>query len=292
MIFMDAGFSYRFVSSASALRLEKFPVNPHRFPTFRYTLTIARPDHDNSEMTQPSATVPQVDSPAFDTPHWGWMLAIWISLTIVLRGVFWTTGVPDFQLIKAIEQGAARVELRAAGEENVDVVRKSIQLQRDSLAFWTVLAALGDFVLDPLWLGLRALAVAVSLSAVAAVCGRPARFPAMMAEAVAWQSVWVFGLACRVAWMFILQRGDIDTSLVLLMPERVYGAREWVLLQQVDVFALIGWLGLAWGGVRKGQANLLVSLLVCGLLAVLESQVYASCSLLLNLGMHVALFPE
>jgi hypothetical protein len=31
---------------------------------------------------------------------------------------------------------------------------------------------------------------------------------------------------------------------------------------------------------------------VCGLLAVLESQVYASCSLLLNLGMHVALFPE
>ncbi|MCU0960063.1 MAG: hypothetical protein MUF48_08140 [Pirellulaceae bacterium] len=289
---MDAGFSYRFLSSANARRLEKIRSNPYKFARFRDALTMARPDHDNSLMMQTTASVPQAGSPDFRTPHWGWMLSVWIALTIILRGVFWTTGIPDYRLIQAIEQGAARVELHAAGEENVDVIRKSIELQRDSLAFWTVLAALGDFVLDPLWLGLRALSVAVALSAVAAMTGRPARFPAMMSEAVAWQSVWVFGLACRVAWMFILQRGDIDTSLALLMPERIYGAREWVLFQQVDLFALVGWMGLAWGGVRRGQANLLVSLLVCGFLAVLESQVYASCSLLLNLGMRVALFPE
>ncbi len=289
---MDVGFSYRFLSSAHAVRLEKIPGHPHRFAKFRAALTIARSERDNSRMTQSTSSAPQIDAPESNTPHWGWMLATWIALTIVLRGVYWTSGVPDHQLAQAIEHGAGRVERQSESEENVDVIRKAIELQRGSLVFWTVLALLGDFILDPLWLGLRVLAVTVALNAVAAMTGRPVRFPAMMAEAVAWQSVWVFGLACRVAWVFVLQRGDIDTSLTLLLPARVYGAREWVLLQRVDLFALIGWLGLAWGGVRRGQANLPVSLLVCGLLAVFEALLYAAGALFLNLGMRVALFPE
>lgn len=242
--------------------------------------------------TSSAASMPQAAALESDTPHWGWMLVVWIALTIVLRGVYWTSGVPDHQLIRAVEQGAARVELLTAGDDNLDVVRKAIELQRSSLPFWTVLAVLGDFVLDPLWLGLRAWGVTVALNAVAALTGRPVRFPAMMAQAVAWQGVWVFGLACRLAWMFVLQRGVIDTSVTLLLPAGVYGASTWVLLQQADLFALIGWLGIAWGGVRKGQANLPVSLLVCGVLASVEAVVYAACALVLNLGMRVALLPE
>ena len=69
----------------------------------------------------------------------------------------WTTGVPDYQLAEAVERGAARVEERSSGEENDDVVRKAIQLQRNSLGFWRTLALVGDFLVKPLWLALRAL---------------------------------------------------------------------------------------------------------------------------------------
>ena len=171
------------------------------------------------------------------------MLAVWMSLVVILHGIVWTTGVPDYDLADAVEKGAARVEQRSVGEDSQDVVRKSIKLQRDSLRFWTVIRVVGDFLIAPLWIALRALMVAVALSAVAAISGRPVRFPVAMRDCVAWQGVWVLGLAVQVVLMLILRRPDIETSVVLLLPPRVYAAREWVLLHQIDCFALIGWLG-------------------------------------------------
>ncbi|NLX56782.1 MAG: hypothetical protein GXY58_16875 [Planctomycetaceae bacterium] len=243
-------------------------------------------------MTEQPASTPQRRVPASDTPKWGWLLAVWMSLVVILRGIVWMTGVPDHDLAEAVEQGAARVEQKSVGEDSPDVIRKAIQLQRDSLRFWTVLHAVGDFVLAPAWLAVRATLVAVSFSGVAAVSGRPVGFPAAMRDCVAWQGVWVLQLLVRVMLMLVLQRSDIDTSIVLLLPSRTYGAWEWVLLQQIDCFAMLGWLGLAWGACQRRQANLLVALLTCLLVAVLEMQVVGGLSLLVNLGMRLTIFPE
>lgn len=242
-------------------------------------------------MEQPAST-PNGGTPAGDTPKWGWMLAVWMSLVVILHGIIWTTGVPDYDLAEAVEKGAARVEQRSVGEDSEDVVRKSIKLQRDSLPFWTVIGAVGDFLVAPGWIALRALLVAVALSAVAAVCGRPVRFPAAMRDCVAWQGVWVLGLAVQVVLMLVLHRSDIETSVVLLLPPRIYAAREWVLLDQIDCFAVIGWLGLAWSACQRRQTNLYMALLMCFLVAALEAQIHGGFSLLVNLGMRLAIFPE
>jgi hypothetical protein len=243
-------------------------------------------------MTEQPATTSHGGTSAADTPTWGWMLATWMSLVVILHGIIWTTGVPDYDLAEAVEKGAARVEQRSVGEDSEDIVRKSIQLQRKSLSFWTVIRAVGDFLVAPLWIALRALAVAVALSAVAAVSGRPVRFPAAMRECVAWQGVWVLGLTVQVVLMLALHRSDIETSVVLLLPQRVFAAREWVLLHQIDCFAMIGWLGLAWSACRRGQTNLYVALLTCFVVAAIEVPVRGSFWLLVNLGMRLAIFPE
>jgi hypothetical protein len=243
-------------------------------------------------MADTSASTPDGGLSAADTPRWGWLLVIWMALEVMLRGVVWTTGVPDYELAVAVEKGAERVEQRSVGEDSPDVVRKSIQLQRDSLRFWTVIWLVGDFVMAPLWLAARALAVAVGLAAVAAITGRPVRFPAAMKDCVTWQGVWVLGLAVQAALMLILRRSDIVTSVVLFFPPRVYGAREWVLLQQIDGFAMIGWLGMAWSACRRGQAGLLMALVTCLIIALMEFQIRGSFSLLVNLGMHLTIFPE
>lgn len=220
------------------------------------------------------------------------MLSVWMSLVVVFHGLIWTTGVPDYELAAAVERGAARVEQRLVGEDSSDVVRKSIQLQRDTLPFWRVIRLVGDFVMAPLGLALRALAVAVAFCAVAALTGRPVRYPEAMRDCVAWQGVWVLGLAVQAVLMLVLRKPHIDTSVTLMLPPRVWGAREWVLLQQLDYFALIGWLGLGWSACVRRQANLWVALAVCCLLAVVEMNIYGSCRLLFNLGMHLTVFPE
>jgi hypothetical protein len=243
-------------------------------------------------MIEQPASTPNGGTSAVDTPKWGWMLTVWMSLVVVLHGAIWTTGVPDFDLTDAVEKGAARVEQRSVGEDSQDVVRKSIKLQRDSLRFWTVICVVGDFLVAPAWIALRALLVAVSLSAVAAVCGRAVRFPAAMRDCVAWQGVWVLGLAVQVVLMLVLQRSDIETSIVLLLPPRIYAAREWVLLNQIDCFAVIGWLGIAWSACQRRQTNLYLALLTCFFLAALEIQIRGGFSLLVNLGMRLTIFPE
>jgi len=78
-----------------------------------------------------------------------------------------------------------------------------------------------------------------------------------MKDCVTWQGVWVLGLAVQVILLLVLRK-PIDTSVVLLLPPRTYSASTWVMLQQVDCFAMIGWLGLAWSACVRRQANLLV----------------------------------
>jgi hypothetical protein len=172
------------------------------------------------------------------------------------------------------------------------VVRKAIQTQRDTLPFWTVIAALRDFLMAPSFLILRVFAVAIAFSAIAAMTGRPVRFPATVAECVAWQGVWVLGLAVEVVLMLVLHRPHIETSVLMWLPKDYFTARQWTALQEVDFFAIIGWLGMAWGARRRGQASMFVALIVCLLLAAAGAYICYRTSLLVNLGMRMTLFPE
>ncbi len=101
---------------------------------------------------QPPTDPPNSPRQPNDTPAWGWLMAIWMALVVVFHGVVWTTGVVDYDLTAAVENGAAEVERRQLHEESDDVVRKAIQTQRDTLKFWTVITALRDFLFAPLTL--------------------------------------------------------------------------------------------------------------------------------------------
>lgn len=227
-----------------------------------------------------------------ESPAWGWLLIVWMALVVVFNGAIWTTGVTDHRLAQAVEDGAAEVEKQHVGEENEDVVRKAIHTQRDTLRFWTVVAAIRDFVIAPLFLGLRAMAVAVALSAVAATAGRPVRFDDSMHECVVWQGVWVTGLAVRVVLMLALDRSAISTSVQMFLAEESYTASSWLLYEQLDCLALIGWLGMAWGGWRRGQAGVLMAVIVCALLAAIDVGIHGGASLVVNLGMRMSLMPQ
>lgn len=244
-------------------------------------------------MVEQRSATPGDSQPAdSDAPAWGWLLTVWMILVVLLNGAVWTTGVRDYYLTDAVERGAARVEERTRGEENRDVIRKEIQLQRDTLTFWTVITAISDFLVAPLSIALRAFLVAVAFSAVAAMTGRQVRFPAALAGCVAWQGIWVLGLAVQVVLMVVLREAHVETSVLLLLPAGTYSASRWVFLQQIDLFAIVGWLSLAWGACRRGQANLFAALAVCVVLALGEAAVFASGSLLVNLSMRLTLMPE
>ncbi len=241
---------------------------------------------------QPLPPAKPVDEVSSDNPSWGWLLALWLALEVVLHGVIWTTGVVDHDLTQAVEAGAGQVERRKLHEESDDVVRKSIQTQRDTLPFWTVIMALRDFLVAPLLLVWRVFAVAVTFSALAALSGRPVRFPATVAECVAWQGVWVLGLAVEVVLMLVWQRPHVETSVLMFFPQHTFTARQWVAWQQVDCFAIVGWLGMAWGARRRGQANWLVALIVCLVLAATEAYICYGTSLIVNLGMRMTFFAQ
>lgn len=219
-------------------------------------------------------------------------MTVWMALVVVFNGAIWTTGVTDHRLAQAVENGAAEVEKQHVGEENEDVVRKEIQTQRDTLRFWTAIAAIRDFVIGPLFLGLRALAVAVAFSAVAATAGRPMRFDESMRECVVWQGVWVTGLAVRVLLMLALDRSAISTAVQMFLAEESYTASQWLLYEQLDCFALVGWLGMAWGGWRRGQTGVLMAVIVCVVLAAIDVGMHSAASLVVNLGMRMTLIPS
>lgn len=235
---------------------------------------------------------PTTAGPApMEEPAWRLRLLGWAIGLMALHGVLWGGGIRQHYLATAVEAGVARVEQRLLGEESQDIIRKEIQVQRDSLGFWMVLAALGDFVFAPLWLPLRAMAVTVVLSAWAALRGRPPGFLAAWSQCVTWQGIWVLGAAVQVALVVMLDSASVDTSLALLLPAGTYSARWWVLLRQLDLFALLGWLVLAWGGYRRGQAGLIPALLLIAMVAIMEATVVSSASLVVELGMRLSLMP-
>ncbi len=49
-------------------------------------------------MTQQATSAPAGATPGSDTPKWGWLLTVWMSLVVILHGIVWTTGVPDYDL--------------------------------------------------------------------------------------------------------------------------------------------------------------------------------------------------
>jgi hypothetical protein len=218
-------------------------------------------------------------------------LALWMILTVGLEGTLWHSGVKPLALSEAVEQGAAQIERRTFGEVSENQVRKSIRSQNATLRFWTTLALLGDFVVEPLAVAARPLAVATLLGTLAALVGRPAQFGATVGACVTVQGLWVLSLAVRVALTLALGLDEPETSLALALPPGTRSALTLLAARQVDFFALCGWAAMALDGWRRGQANLPVALLVCTLVALGEAAFRLNVALLVGAGMRLTLLP-
>jgi hypothetical protein len=229
-------------------------------------------------------------------PGWakpaGWMLAIWAALVIVLNAALWLSGVRPLALQQAVEQGAARAELRSVGETTDGQGRKAVRTQRATLEFWTTLALIDEFVVEPSSLAVRALAVATLLSALAALAGRQMGFRAALDGCATIQGLWVAGLAVQTNLMIALRRPDVETSLALLLPAGTYSAPLWVALRQVDAFALLGWAALIRGGWSRGQTNLATSAAACGSVALCELCCRVVFALTTGGAMRLMLMPD
>jgi hypothetical protein len=215
-----------------------------------------------------------------------------MMLSLVLHGILWASGARSSVLSEAVERGAARAEARRIGEVGDDLIRKATRTQRDTLPFWTTLAALGDFLVEPLALAGRALAAATILSALAALVGRPVGYERALAESAAAQGFWVLGLAVRTALTVALRRPEVETSAALFLPPGTYSAAAWLALSQLDAFVLLGWAALARGGWRRGQTNLAAAIAVCTLLALAEAAIRIACGMAIGSGMRLEVMPE
>src|SRR3954452_12287048 len=215
----------------------------------------------------------------------GRMLSLWIAVVIGLQGILWLSGVKALALNAAVERGAARVESRAMGEASEDQIREAIRSQRDTLPFWTTLALIGDFVVEPLALAVRSVAVSVLLGSLAALSGRPVGFDLALSQCARAQGIWVLGLMVRVALVLALRSPDAETSMAVALPAGTYPALGWAALRQVDVFALWGWAALARDGWRRGQANLVTAAVACALLALGEAALRIGSTLVVGGGM-------
>ncbi len=220
-----------------------------------------------------------------------WLVG-WMALILVLQGVLWGTGFRTASLAEAVERGAARTEAARVAEVGDDLVRKAVRLQESTLPFWTTLAAIGDFGVEPLAVVIRTLLTAVMLGGLAALVGRPLGFEAALDANARAQGWWVAGLAAKVILMVTLRRGDVEVSPTLLLPPGTYPAAWVVGLRQLDPFALIGWATLAKGAWRRGQANLAVAVLVCGLLWATGAALKVGAILVSGAGMRLTLIPE
>ena len=219
-------------------------------------------------------------------------LGLWVALTIALQGALWATGFRAAALAEAVERGAERAESARIAEVGDDLVRKAVKLQESTLPFWTTLAVIGDFVVEPLTLVLRALLAAVLLGGFAALVGRPPGFERALAENAGAQGFWVLGLAVRVGLMIALKRGDVELSPTLMLAPGTYPATVVVGLRQLDPFAFLGWLAMARGAWSRGQANLAVAGLVCGMLWAAEAMARVAGTLVFEAGMRLSLMPE
>lgn len=220
----------------------------------------------------------------------GPILILWMALALFIQGSLWLTGFRGTDLKLAIDQGAARVESQFIGEVGDDVIRKAVRTQRDTLPFWTVIAFLGDFLGEPAWLGVRALGVATAFAAVAALMGRPIGYDRALVSCAWAQGLWIAGMALRAGLMIGLKRREVETSAVLLLPVGSYPAWLWLTLRQVDAFAMLGWLVVGPGGLRRGQVRFLGSLLICGGFWLFESVLRVGFGLLVGAGMRLSVW--
>lgn len=215
-------------------------------------------------------------------------LALWMAVTVLIHGGLWAAGFRTVALGTAVEQGAARAEALRVGELGDDLIRKAIRTQHDTLPFWTVLAAIGDFLAEPAALAARALAAATAFSAVAALRGRGVGYDKALADCSAAQGFWVLGLAVHAALMVALRRGDVETSAALFLPPGAYPAAVWLGLRQLDVFALVGWSVLASGARRRGQVGWLGAVAVVVMLGLIEATVRVGAGLTMGSVMRLS----
>lgn len=247
---------------------------------------------ESPSMDRPGVPASRPAAPAEQEPtRYVGLLVLWMAMVVGLNGVLWITGFRERGLAIAVEEGAARAERQRIGEVEDDVIREAIRLQQDTRPFWMALVLLGDFVFEPALLAGRAIAVATAFAALAALTGRPIGFERGLHAAAAAQGVWVFGLAVRVGLMIALKRPDVDTSVALALPPGTYPALIWLSLRQADAFALSGWAALAWGGWRRGQVNLVVAVLICGLMALAEAACRIGAEALIGSGMRLTVLP-
>lgn len=224
-------------------------------------------------------------------PRFGTILCVWMLLIVALNGARWVSGFRPVLLSAAVERGVRRIENDAAGEMSDAIVRKAIRTHRDSLPFWSVVYLIGDFVIEPAALTLRALAAAIGFTAIAATTGRPIQFERACSDCARLQGFWVLGLAVRVGLMIGLRRGDdeLETSLGMFLAPGTHPAATWLLLRECDVFAMVGWASLAAAGRRRGDANLAAAVALCATLGLVETGLRASAGLVVGSAMRRAI---
>ena len=182
-----------------------------------------------------------------------------------------------------------RAEIEGQADDNEETIRERVRTQQDTVPFWTALTMVGDFVLDPAMLALRAAVVATIFSALAAMFGRTIRFDLAMAESVSCQWLWVLQAAITVTLTLALPNKSIETSLVLLLPSGTHGVVSWVVLRQLGFLIVLGWFALAWCGWRRGETGLPSALVWCISLAATEAAVRTALVLLVGAQMRLAL---
>lgn len=245
-----------------------------------------------SDAQPPGAGPVTCDPPGAPPRSFPRAVAPWMALWVAIQGVVWWLGFPAARLERGVEQGAARVEARTVGEVDDDVVREAISAQRQTFRFWRALALVGDFVVGPAGLVVRALAAAVAFAGLAALWGRPIGFDRGLAAAAGAQGYWVLGLAVRAGLMIGLRRAEVETSPTLLLPAGTYPAAVWLALGRLEVFGLIGWLALARGAWSRGQAPLAATLGVALVLWGIEGALNLAAGLVLGAGMRLTLVPD
>jgi hypothetical protein len=221
----------------------------------------------------------------------GTVLLIWMALVVALNAVRWAGGFPSGMLAEGVEQGVARVEIQANGEAGDETIRKSIRTQRATLSFWSALAAIDDFLIEPLFLAARAVTVATLFTAAAALTGRTPQYDRALVECARAQGFWVLGLATRLGLMIVLRRGeaDVETSLAIFLPAGTYPAALWMVLRQLDLFALLGWGSLAIAGWKRGDAPLFATASICAGSGVLELGIRVAVGTVLGAAMRLSL---
>ena len=229
---------------------------------------------------------------ADSTRRAGPILTAWVALLILIHAADWLVGSRSPALVRAIEQGEARVEAQTAGADlSADAVRKLIQLQRDTRPFWTTLTLLGDFGAAPLALIGRPLAVATLFAAWAALAGRPNGFGPALVESAALQGFWLIGPALSLGLTLAGVPGGPDTALSLFLPPGPHPAWTWAVLHNADIAGLCGWLALAEAGRRRRQVSLGLALATLLPLALAEVAFRAVAAAVIEAGMRLTIIP-